>query len=131
MYYKVKIRWPDKQFSNYIREKAGWACQKCGKVCKVGDEWIGKLEASHYWSRDHENTRYDEENVYSLCFVCHKRMGGYKREEDGEYDLWVKELLGEKGYKNLKIRANINSKRDDKLANMFVNQLLKELKQND
>lgn len=125
-YYKIKINWADKLFSNYIREKAGWACEKCGKVCRVNGEWIAKLEASHYHIRDHYATRYDEENVYALCFNCHHRMGEYKNSEDGEYDLWVKEKLGEKEYKKLKIRANTTSHRDTKLWLMYVKELIKQ-----
>lgn len=126
MYYKIKILPADRLFSNYIREKADWKCEKCGKLCKVGGEWIAKLEASHYFVRSHWNTRYDPSNVHALCFNCHKRMGEYKRSEDGEYDLWMKELLGDE-YQKLKIRANTSGRRDDKLAGMFVKQLLKTL----
>jgi 5-methylcytosine-specific restriction endonuclease McrA len=122
-YYKIKIRPADKLFSNYIRQKAGWSCQKCGKLCRINGEWIAKLEASHYWTRSHESTRFDVLNVYSLCFNCHKRMGERKNSEDGEYDLWVKELLGEKEYKKLKIRANTYCKKDDKLILMWLKSL--------
>jgi hypothetical protein len=53
-------------------------------------------------------------------------MGEYKRDENGEYDLWMKELLGEKGYRNLKIRANTTKKRDDKLDKLVIQSLIKE-----
>jgi 5-methylcytosine-specific restriction endonuclease McrA len=122
----ITIRPSDKLFSNYIREKAGWKCQRCGKLCKVNDEWIGKLEASHYFSRGHENTRFDEQNVWALCAGCHKRMGGYIPSEGGEYDLWVKEKLGDWNYKRLKIRANTYRKKDEKLALIYVKQLIKQ-----
>ncbi len=122
-YHNIKLRRSDILFSLYVREKAGWRCRKCGKLCKIQDEWIGKLEASHYFSRKHEITRYDERNVYSLCFTCHKRMGGYQVSENGEYDLWVKELLGNREYKLLKLRANSYAKKDEKLALLFVKSL--------
>lgn len=125
-YYPVKLLPADKLFSNHIREKAGWKCQKCGKICKVNGVWVAKLEASHYFVRSHWSTRFDEENVYSLCFNCHKRMGEYKTSEDGEYDLWVKELLGEQGYKKLKLRANSYAKRDPQIALIYVKQLIKQ-----
>ncbi len=126
MWNQIRIKPADRLFSLYIREKAGWKCKRCGKLCKVNGEWIAKLENSHYFGRAHGNTRYDEKNCYALCGSCHKRMGGYKRSEDGEYDLWVKELLGEKEYKNLKIRANSYHKKDEKLDLLFVKSLIKK-----
>lgn len=127
-YWKVKRNRADALFSDYIREKAGWKCEKCGKVCRVDGVWIAKLEASHYFTRSHWNTRYDEENVYALCFNCHKRMGERKNEENGEYDLWVKEKLGDK-YKQLKLRAYMTARRDEKLWLLYVKQLIKSKKQ--
>jgi hypothetical protein len=123
-WHNIKRKPADILFSDHIREKAGWKCQRCKKVCKIGDTWIARLEASHYFSRSHGGTRYDPLNVYSLCNPCHKRMGGYKPSEDGEYDLWVKEMLGESGYNRLLIRAKSYHPKDDKLDLMFVKQLI-------
>lgn len=117
-------------FSNYIREKAKWRCEYCKKICKLNGERIAQLEASHYFSRGYESTRYDEKNVYALCSSCHKRMGGYIPSESGEYDLWVKEKLGEFNYKRLKIRANSYCKKDEKMALLFVKSLIKQNERN-
>lgn len=127
-WHRIKRDPNDIAFSNYIREKANWTCEKCGKVCRVNGEWVAQLEASHYVGRGKWSTRYDTENVYALCGSCHKRMGGYTREENGEYDLWVKEKLGDKGYRLLIIRANTpNPQMKDKvLVKMYVKQLQKE-----
>ena len=127
-YHDIKLRPSDRLFSKYIRQKRGWKCEKCGRVCR---DWTGttiyyKLEASHYFSRKHENTRFDEENVRTLCFTCHKRMGGYTREENGEYDLWMKEMLGEQRYALLKLRANTYKPRDDKMDGLIIKQLMKD-----
>lgn len=128
-FYGIKPNRADVLFSNYIREKAGWRCQKCHKLCKIGDQWVASLQASHYWVRNHWNVRYDERNVHALCATCHDRMGEYKRSENGEYDLWIKELLGEDGYKKLKIDANTTSNRDPKLWLLYVKQLIKSSSQ--
>lgn len=55
-------------------------------------------------------------------------MGGYTREENGEYDLWVKGKLGEKRYRNLIIRANTpNPQMKDKiLVKLLIQTLVKE-----
>lgn len=125
-YYKIKRNRADQLFSDHIRKKAGWRCEKCGKLCRINGIWIASLQASHYWVRNHWNTRYDERNVVALCATCHDRMGEYKRDENGEYDLWMKERLGDKGYKQLKLDANTTAHRDPKLWLLYVKQIIKE-----
>lgn len=115
----------DIAFSDMIRKAAGYRCEKCGKLCRVDGIWIYQLDASHYIGRGKWSTRYDIENVYSLCNPCHKRMDGYHRDENGEYDIWVKELLGERSYRLLVLRANTPdpTMRDKKLVKLLIKQL--------
>lgn len=126
-WHTIKRRKVDIMFADYIKKKAKFCCEKCGKLCKVGDEWVAQLDASHYFSRRKENVRHDSRNVYALCSSCHRRMGGYTRDENGEYDLWVKAKLGNNEYQLLKWDANKYKKKDDKLTELYVRQLLKEL----
>lgn len=125
-FYPIKRNRADVLFSDYIRKKASWRCEKCKKVCKVEGVWIASLQASHYHVRNHWNTRYDERNVIALCATCHDRMGEYKNAEDGEYDLFMKERLGERGYKQLKIDANTTAHRDKDLWLRYVKQIINE-----
>lgn len=119
-YHDIKPRKTDTLFSTYIRTKRGWRCERCGRLGKYEGQTLYKMEASHYFSRRFENTRFDEDNVRCLCFTCHQRMGGHTREEKSEYDLWMQELLGPTGYKQLKLRANLYKKRDDKQDLMYI-----------
>lgn len=123
----IKRRKVDILFSQYVRSKANWTCVYCRKVCKVGNQNIGRLDASHYFSRRIENTRFDVDNVNALCSKCHRDLGGHTKDENQIYDLWMKKKLGEEGYKNLKIRANVWKRRDDFLDELYVKQLLREL----
>lgn len=123
----IKRRPADIVFSNFIRFKAKGKCEYCGKICWYEGTKYHQLEASHYFSRAKESVRFDERNVHALCSFCHKRMGGYTNKEDGEYDLWIKSLLGERGYTLLKLEANLPHKKDDKLVLMVYKQKLKEL----
>lgn len=121
----IKRRPADIEYSNYIRQKAGWKCEYCNKVCKLNGITLNQLESSHYFSRRHEGVRFDDRNVHALCSGCHKRMGGYTNKEDGEYDLWIKELLGEKGYILLKLNAHLPHKKDDALVRMWIKHEMK------
>ena len=113
---KIKIRQADRLFSKYLRDLRHNTCEVCGRSGTY------KMEASHYFGRGHENTRFDEQNVRCLCFLCHQRMGGYMRSEQGEYDLFMKKILGERDYKKLKIRAFTYHKKDDKMILLYLKQ---------
>ncbi len=127
-WHKIKRSPADILFSNYIRAKRKYTCEKCGKIGKINGITICQIEASHYISRSKRTVRFDEQNVRVLCSACHKRMGGYKREENGEYDLWIKELLGQYDYRRLIIRGNLpGQKTDKKLELLYVKQLIQKV----
>ena len=114
---KIKIRKTDSIFSLQVRAKAGWLCESCGDG--YGNNPQG-LHASHYWGRGRENTRFDFDNCMALCFYCHMHLGhGDRRDEYTE--LMIKKL-GNKGFKELKVRAFMYKKRDDKLVMLALSQ---------
>ena len=124
MGFRIKVDPADKIFSQYIREKAKWKCEYCGK--DYSDNHQG-LHASHYWSRSHESTRYDPDNVCALCFYHHRLLGhGEGRDEYREF--MVKRLGGENNYKILKFRAHSFQRKDRKMSLIVVNELLKSIK---
>lgn len=66
----------DRIFSLWIRLKAadyrGYVtCVTCGKVDHYKD-----VDAGHYASRTHMNTRFDEQNVHVQCKRCNKWLNG-------------------------------------------------------
>ncbi len=117
----------DVEYSKYIRAKAKGKCEYCGKICEHEGVRFSSLEASHYFSRSHWSVRFDDRNVHALCGGCHKRMGGYTNKEDAEYDLWIKKLLGENGYKILKLNAYQKSTDEEKFIRLDIKQKMKEL----
>jgi hypothetical protein len=127
----IKISTADREFSLYVRELHGYGCERCGKICRMHGEWIARLEASHYFSRSHRSLRFNTDNVRSLCGACHRRMGGYQRDEQGEYDLWMKAKLGEDRYKQLKLEANRYQLKDEKMELLYVRQLEREMGEKD
>ena len=118
---RIKIDKADKLFSIYIRTKANWTCQRCGKKYPEGSRG---LHNSHFWGRGRENTRYDEINCDAICFGCHQYFGA----NPAEYAEWKKKRLGEKKYDKLMLRAHTYCKKDRKLALFKTKLLLEKLK---
>jgi len=123
---KIKLRKADKLFTQVVRLKYEYTCQKCGK--KYNEFNTGSLRnlgVSHYYGRSRENTRYDDDNVTLLCNLpCHRRWEG---EERGDYTEYMIERLGQKGFEELTIRANTYKKRNDALTEELLKEKIKLL----
>ena len=126
-WFQTNPRKADIRFSNYIRKKAGWKCEMCGKICKIGDTWVGKLDAAHYMSRRHEATRFDPRNVHALCAGDHRRVGGYTPSLTGEYDLWMIRQYGLTEVKKIILQAHGSQRKDDTLTELYIKELEKDL----
>lgn len=121
-WHDIKLDKADVCFSEYIRRRDK-LCRRCGRS-GYGHKGITGLQNSHYFSRRHENTRYDEFNCCAICPACHFYWGGDGREE---YTAFMKGWLGQDGYKQLVVRNNTYCRKDRKLALMQAKLLLKTL----
>src|SRR3990167_8799398 len=120
----IKIDKADKLFSQYIRQKAAWKCEYCGK--DYSDNKQG-LACSHYWGRRRENTRFDPDNCMALCYYHHMQLGhGDGRDEYRE--IMIKRL-GQKGFDLLQMRANTMKNKDRRMALIVIKELLKTLEE--
>jgi len=119
---KIKIDAADKAFSEYIRLRDG-ECVRCHKL-GAGDKGIIGLQASHYFGRGAESTRFDPNNVDSLCWPCHIKWGSEQREEYREFKV---RQLGKNGFKMLTLASNLFAKKDRKMSLIRVKLLLKDL----
>lgn len=121
---KIKIDPADTAFSLYIRlrDKKCQRCSKFGEPDSKGREVMG-LDNSHFWSRSHENTRFDPQNCDAMCRYCHEYLGG----NPGEYAEWKQKQLGKYDYDRLMIRANTTTKKDRKMSLLYAKELLKEV----
>lgn len=118
----IKLRSTDTTFSNYIRERDGWNCQRCHKhYDKESTADRQGIHCSHYWGRGHESTRFDPDNCVALCYGCHRLWGHGDLRDD--YKAYMEKRLGKQGFKNLAIRAQQYCKRDDKLIKIYLKQL--------
>ncbi len=124
---KTKLRKTDKMFSLLIRERDGWRCRACGDKSKnYGCNRQG-LHCSHYYSRGRENTRFDFDNCIALCTYHHNQWG--HGEERGDYTEYMIERLGQRGFVDLKERANTYKKRNDKETEANLKDKLKQLEE--
>lgn len=116
----MKLRSTDILFSQMIRTRDKWTCQRCRKRYEPPTQG---LHCSHYWGRARENTRFDPYNCVALCFGCH-RIWGHGDGRD-EYTAFMEKRLGKIGFQKLKIRAYLYRKKDDKLTMMILKELQK------
>ena len=96
---KVKIFPSDREWSNYVRTRDQWTCQRCNKQYQPP---TSALHCSHFWSRGNWSVRYDDDNCEALCYGCHSYLGGNPNEHH-EYKL---EKLGEERFEALRERRN-------------------------
>jgi len=114
-------RWPqDKVFSNYIRTRDGWTCQRCSKSYDPtsSSSRMG-LHCSHFHGRGKWTTRFDPDNGTSLCYGCHRYVGSHPIEHM-EFQL---KRLGKAKFEDLTKRANTTGKKRDYINKHFLNEL--------
>jgi len=117
---KIKLRKTDTLFSQYIKRRDGFTCQRCGHIFPSDD--ARGLHNSHYWSRRHENTRMDADNCIALCFGCHRI---WAEEERDDYKAFMIRRLGQRGYDLLEYRHHLYKKRDDKADLIILKEMLR------
>jgi|SRR3990167_2743989 len=118
----IKISKLDKLFSQYIRTRAGWRCERCG--IQYTPPTSG-LHCGHVFSRSKKSTRFDVDNCNSWCYGCHS----YLDRNPLEKYKWHIKKIGQKKFDQLYLRSNIPEKIDTKLMELWINELLKKEKQ--
>lgn len=95
----VKITSADRAFSLCVRERAGWACERCGAQYQPGTR---ALHCSHFHGRGKWSVRFDPDNAFAHCYGCHMHLGSRPH----EFSAWVLERIGEGMYQILLERAS-------------------------
>lgn len=111
----IKITKLDQLFSQYIRSRAGWKCERCGTQYKPP---TSALHCSHFWGRSNMKVRYDPDNANAHCYGCHQYLGS----RPVEFHEWKLDQLGEAKFKALNQRANWPTKQkvDLKLIEIWL-----------
>lgn len=99
---------------------------RCHSLVGLNDKGMPNThQASHYFGRGKENTRYDPDNVDCLCGACHRIWGSDDRESYRDFKI---SQLGEDGLVKMRVRSHQYCKRDEKLRKLQAKTLLEELK---
>ena len=114
-------RWKqDVVFSNYIRERDDWTCQRCSKGFEATSPSSRRgLHCSHFHGRGKWSTRFDTDNCTSLCYGCHRYLGSHPI----EHTEFILKRLGKEKFNTLKERANTLKKKRDFINPFFLNEL--------
>jgi 5-methylcytosine-specific restriction endonuclease McrA len=96
----------DVRFSNEIRERDNWTCQRCGKRFIPPTR---ALHAAHYFTRRTGATRVNPDNALALCYGCHQFVDSHKYEKD---ELW----MGKLGVERFEALAALGHGKRDRVA---------------
>lgn len=107
-------------FSEYIRTRDNWTCQRCGAYYEPPTR---ALHCSHFKGRGKEATRFDPDNADALCYGCHQ----YFTSQPDEHYAWQVKRKGQKTVDAITLRSNQYKKRDDKMEVLIWRQALKDL----
>ncbi len=123
---KIKISGLDKKFSDWIRHRDNWTCQRCKRIHnKYSPRSKMGLHCSHFFGRARKSTRFDPENCDALCAACHRFWGSDDYEAYRDFKI---KQLGKKGFGMLKIKANTGGKPDYAMLNIWLSEELKRIK---
>ena len=122
---KVKIDVADKAFSEYIRTRDKWTCQRCRKQydpAKSNDRMA--LHCSHFQGRGKESTRFEPLNADALCYGCHQ----YFTSQPAEHYAWQVQRKGQDVVDRIVLASNTYKKKDRKLEVVYWRAELNKLR---
>ena len=112
----------DAAFSDCIRERVNWTCERCGKYYPEGQR--RGLDCSHFYGRRHHSTRWHPDNAFAHCRGCHQYLGS----NPAIFAKWVLDQLGDTRYDWLMQRHNQIAKYSKKEKKEIAQHYKQELK---
>lgn len=119
----IKRNATDALFSDIVRIKAGWICERCKRNFSNNQK---AFDCSHFFGRRNKSTRWLEENASALCRGCHNYFG----ENPSEHNRFMEKKLGLEKFEKLVLYAHTVQKYkvDEKLVRIFLKAELEKLK---
>lgn len=129
MFFKIRRSKADGLFSDFIRERDDYVCQRCKAEF---ERPCASFHCSHFHSRSKKSVRFDPDNAVGLCYKCHKHFtkedayfGGPMKTK--EHRSFFENRLGPERFDLLAIRANTPQKVDEKLIAIGLKAELQEM----
>lgn len=108
MWKKIKVDIADEAFSRFIRLRDK-KCLRCYSSVKFSNKGLPvSHQASHFQSRGKENTRFDSDNVCTLCPGCHM----YFTSNPAEHYQFQVERLGQYKVDEIILKSHLYCKKD-------------------
>jgi hypothetical protein len=86
-YNGIKRTSADAAFSNCVRERSNWTCERCGAEHPAPTT---ALHCSHFFGRGNWSVRHDPDNADALCHGCHR----YFTANPADYFNWKVKKIG-------------------------------------
>jgi len=115
-----RSKW-DKVFSDAVRTRDKWRCQRCKKYYPEGKRQ--GLHCSHFYGRAKYSTRFDFDNAEALCYGCHQYLGSHPQEHR-EHKI---KKIGQSKFDRLTLRSNNRASKKDLLSDWHYKHLKKQL----
>lgn len=116
---KIRIDKADQRFSQWIRTRDDWTCQRCFR--KYVPPTMA-LHCSHFFGRGKESTRFEPLNADALCYGCHS----YFTSHPVLHLDWQVGRKGQDVVDKLRLASNTYKKKDRKLEALYWKQRLKD-----
>ena len=116
-----RSKW-DKVFSNAVRVRDKWTCQRCHKFYPEGKRQ--RLHCSHFYGRAKYSSRFDFDNAEALCYGCHHYLGSHP-EEHRKHKIMK---IGASKFNRLTLRSNNRASKKDLLSNWHYKYLKEKLR---
>jgi len=121
---KIKISVIDKLFSQYVRMRDKWTCQRCQREYGPGE--LG-LHCSHFHGRRKQSVRFEPDNAAALCFGCHQHM----HESPYDHVVFMRKRLGIRRYQSLVIQAETPKRPDYEAVKLWLRSMIKGMEKKD
>jgi 5-methylcytosine-specific restriction endonuclease McrA len=106
---QIRIDPLDALFSQYVRLRDNYTCQRCGVKSK-------NVQCAHFIGRRNKNTRFNESNATTLCMGCHQ----YFHANPNIFVEWTKKRLSARELNLLLAQERIIFKPDKKAIELYL-----------
>ena len=123
MAFGIKLDKADTAFSQWIRLRDK-ECRRCHSLVKLNSKGLPIThQASHFQGRGNENTRFDPNNVDTLCSGCHQ----YFTANPAEHYHWQVKMKGQDLVDEIVLYSHMYKKKDREAEYIYWKSKLKEL----